>query len=216
MPPIPDSEKLSALRAVKTRFYGDLDRLAENLFRGRITLGMWEQDIRTRLRIYLVNAGVIGKGDVEQMTQSDWGRIGQHLRQQYRWLHGFTQDIFDRKESITIAAIKARAHLYAEAMGRIATDIQAGDLRSQLSRLPGDSKTPCLNQCACRWLLLRTEEDPEMGIKNVTYIWTLNHEVEHCETRGDLIGCIELDSTTETVVVGIDEEVPTSIGLGGR
>lgn len=215
MPPIPNGEKLDALRAVKLRFYSELDRLAENLFSGRITLGMWEADIRTRLRIYLVNAGIIGMGDVDQMTQSDWGRIGQHLRQQYRWLHGFAQAVYDNRESVTLNAIKARAHLYAEAMGKIATDIQAGDLRSMLSRLPGDGQTPCLNRCGCQWTLLRTEEDADMGVKAVTYLWVLNHELEHCETRGDLTGCIDLDGTTEIITVPINEDVPLTIGLGG-
>lgn len=215
MPPIPESEKLNALRAVKEQFYSDIDRLAENLYSGRITLGMWEEDMRTRLRIYLVNAGIIGKGDYDEMTPSDWGRIGQHLRQQYRWLHGFSQDIYDRRQTITIAAIKARSHLYAEAAGKVATDLQAGDLRGQLSRLPADGSTTCLNQCGCRWALTGVEEDRELGVKAVTYTWIMDPTKEHCEPRGGLDGCIDLAGLTETVTVDIDEEVPAFIGLGG-
>lgn len=215
MPPIPESEKLNALVAVKERFYGDLDRLAENLYRGRITLGMWEEDMRTRLRIYLVNAGVIGMGDVDMMTQSDWGRIGQHLRQQYQWLHRFAQDIYDRREDITIAAIQARAHLYAEAAGKIATDIQAGDLRDQLSHLPGDGSTTCLNQCGCRWTVTGSEPDNDLGVKSVAYTWVMDPVKEHCEPRYGLDGCTQRAGITETVIVPIDEEVPSFIGLGG-
>lgn len=215
MPPIPENEKLGALRAVKSIFYGDLDRLAENLYRGRITLGMWEEDMRTRLRIFLVNAGMIGKGDPDQMTPSDWGRIGQHMRQQYRWLHGFSQDIYENRHTVTVRAIQARAHLYAEAAGKIATDIQAGDLRDQLPYLPGDSSTTCLNRCACRWIMSGSETDRELGIQSVTYTWTLTPEVEHCEPRGGLAGCIERIGVTAAVTVPIDVEVPAFIGLGG-
>jgi len=215
MPPIPENEKLRALVAVKEGFYGDLDRLAGNLYRGRITLGMWEEDMRTRLRIFLVNAGMIGMGDPDLMTPSDWGRIGQHMRQQYRWLHGFAQAIYTQRETITLEAIQARAHLYAEAAGKIATDIQAGSLRDQLPYLPGDGSTTCLNRCGCRWVVTGSETDRDLGIKSVAYAWILNPVIEHCEPRGGLAGCINRVGVMETVTVPMGEEVPAFIGLGG-
>lgn len=209
MPPIPEANKLAALQAQKRSFYNDLDRLAENLYSGRITLGMWEEDMRTRLRIYLTGAGMIGKGDHENMTPSDWGRIGAHLKKQYQWLHGFSKAIYGKRETISLAAIKARAHLYADAGNTVATDIQAGDLRDQLPWLPGDGSTACLQACACEWLLHVEEERPQEGVKTVMAVWTLNMSVEHCED------CVPRDGHTEMVVVPIDYEVPVSIGLGG-
>ena len=155
MPVIPDAEKLSKLHALAERFTETVDTLAENLYTGRITLGMWEEDMRTRLRIYLVSATMIGHGDPETVTKSMWGRVGNHLKQQYKWLHGFAKAIYDNRMTVSLEAIKARAHLYAAAAGKIATDIQAEGFRDKLPHLPGDGSTSCLNRCGCTWVLER-------------------------------------------------------------
>jgi len=170
---------------------------------------MWEEDMRTRLRIYLTGSGMIGKGDHENMTPSDWGRIGAHLKKQYRWLHGFAKAIYQKRETISLDAIKARSHLYADAGNTVATDIQAGDLRGQLSWLPGDSSTVCRQGCCCEWLLSVEEERPQEGVKTVMALWSLNPSVESCED------CVPRDGHTEMLVVPIGYEVPASIGLGG-
>jgi hypothetical protein len=209
MPPIPESAKRVAISAQKRAFLNDLDRLAENLYSGRITLGMWESDMRTRLRIHLTGAGMIGKGDHENMTPSDWGRIGAHLKKQYRWLHGFSQAIYDKRQTISLAAIKARAHLYAEAASTVATDIQAGELRGKLPYIPGDGSTACLQQCRCIWSLSITEENREKGTKTVLATWIVDEEAESCED------CVPRDQHTEELVVPIEQEVPGFIGLGG-
>jgi len=209
MPPIPEANKMAALLAQKRSFYDDLDRLAENLYRGRITLGMWEEDMRTRLRIYLTGSGMIGKGDHENMTPSDWGRIGAHLKKQYRWLHGFAKAIYQKRETISLDAIKARSHLYADAGNTVATDIQAGDLRGQLPYIPGDGSTECLQACCCEWLLSVEEERPQEGVKTIMALWSLNPSVENCRD------CVPRDGHTEMLIVPIGYEVPPSIGLGG-
>ena len=209
MPPIPEANKLAALYAQKGAFYDDLDRLAQNLYSGRITLGMWEEDMRTRLRINLTSAAMIGKGDHENMTPSDWGRVGAHLKKQYRWLHGFSKAIYDKRETISLDAIKARSHLYADAVNTVATDLQAGDLRGMLPWLPGDGSTACLQGCACEWLLSVEEERPQEGVKTVIAVWTLHPTADHCED------CVPRDGHTEILVVPIGYEVPASIGLGG-
>jgi len=209
MPPIPEANKQAAILAQKRAFLDATDKLAENLYSGKITLGMWESDMRTRLRIYLTGAGMIGKGDHENMTSSDWGRIGAHLKKQYRWLHGFSQAIYDKRKTISLDAIKARAHLYAEAANTVSTDIQAGDLRGQLPWLPGDGSTVCLQRCGCQWICTVVEEKPDEGVKDVSATWTLHPEKDHCED------CVPREGHTEELVVPIDYDVPSFIGLGG-
>jgi hypothetical protein len=208
MPPIPEADKQAALLLHTRSFYNDLDRLAQSLYSGRITLGMWEEDMRTRLRIHLTGAAMIGKGDHENMTHSDWGRVGAHLKKQYQWLHGFSQAIYDNRETISEEAIRARSHLYADAANTVATDIQAGDLRDQLPYLPGDGSTECLNRCGCAWMIYVAEENRVEGVKTVSATWTLNPPLEHCPT------CLSRDGQTEMFELPIDYEVPGFIGLG--
>ena len=209
MPPIPESAKRTAIGAQKRAFFDDLDALAENLYRGRITLGMWEEDMRTRLRIHLTGAAMIGKGDHENMTQSDWGRVGAHLKKQYQWLHGFAQAIYDNQETISLDAIKARAHLYAEAANTVATDVQAGDIRDLLPYIPGDGSTVCLQRCGCVWYLQEGEFNREEGVKQVTATWVVDPALENCED------CLPRDGHAETITLPIEYEVPGFIGLGG-
>jgi hypothetical protein len=51
-----------------------------------------------------------GRGGWAQMTQADYGRIGQMLRQEYGYLRGFMQDVADGK--LSEAQIKARFDKY--------------------------------------------------------------------------------------------------------
>jgi len=215
VPVIPDAEKVAKLRALKDKMITDVDLLAENLYRGRITLGMWEEDMRTRLRIFMAAATMVGHGDPTTVTQSIWGRVGNHLRQQYRWLHGFAKAIYENKSTVSLAAIKARAHLYIEAANKIATDVQAEGFREHLPYLPADGSTTCLNRCGCQWVLEVVSEQPDQGAKTVKATWKLHPEKEHCEARDDLAGCVDRDGVIVTFEVPSKQAVPPFIGLGG-
>ena len=205
---IPDNEKRIAFMAFRSSFDSIIDKFTDNLYSGRITLGMWEEDMRTRIREFLYGSGAIGKGGFNNLTRADKGWIGAEIGKQYRWLHRFAQDILDKRETVTADAIKYRAHLYAEAGAKVATRMQAGeDIASQLPWLPGDGSTKCLNNCGCEWLL--TVVGVSGDIKTVDAVWTLHPDKEHC------VDCIPRDGHREVISVGSDVIVPTSIGLGG-
>lgn len=214
--PIADAEKAAKLFIRKQAFMTDLDRLGQSLVDGRITLGMYEEDFRTRMRQYLTGAAMIGKGDPEAMTSSDWGKVGAQLKKQYNWLHGFTQSIYDNRETVSLAAINARAHLYAEAGTVVANEIQAGYFAPNTRRvpvnilpwIPGDGSTRCLNRCGCQWILEVMEILQDQGVKTVQATWVLHPEKEHCED------CAPRDGRIELVEVPVDEDVPPFIGLG--
>lgn len=196
------------------RFVDDLDVIAEQLYRGRITLGMWEEDMRTRLREYLVGAASIGKGGRELMTSSDWGKVGVELKRQYRWLHGFAKDIYGNRETVSLEAIKARAHLYANAGAKIANKMQAGRLEDMLPWLPGDGTTSCLNNCGCKWILTVQGVSPD-GNAAVAAVWTLNPVKEHCEAdpKTGLAGCIDRSGHTEMLTVPVSMDIPPYLGV---
>jgi hypothetical protein len=56
---------------------------------------------------------ISGRGGLGSMAQSDWGRIGRALRDQYKFADGFIADIPTMSE----AAIANRANMYAKAAG---------------------------------------------------------------------------------------------------
>lgn len=216
MPRLHDSEKHAKLKAFSDSFRGRLSILADNLYDGKITLGMWEEDFRTRLREYVVGAAYIGRGDTDTpLTAGEKGKIGAFLKEQYAWLHRFAADIYARRNTVTPEAIKARSNLYAGAGNVMATDMQAGGFAPThgeltLPWLPGDGNSRCLNNCGCRWLLEVLEEDEIMRSKVVRAIWIVDPAKENCED------CLPRDGHEEIVVVSIDTPVPDFIGLGGE
>jgi len=206
MPDISDSDKERLIRLRTELFDRELEGLAKRLRDGTITLGMWEEDFRTRLRQFMSGIAMISAGGPDKMTPSLWGRVGSHFKKQLKWLHDFAKDIYEKRKTVTEAAIAARSKLYAKAGGKLAVDIQAGDYRDYLTWLPKDGSTLCLNGCLCSWVQsINASSESE---KTVTSTWTLS-PAEHCDT------CISRDGYVEVHVVPIGMSVPPVIGYGG-
>lgn len=88
----------------------ELSTLARLAVEGRILPADFQRAFQYELKnLYNANAA-LGKGGLSQMTFVEWGRNGQILRGEYRYLAGFAQDIFDGK--LTVAFAMARARLY--------------------------------------------------------------------------------------------------------
>jgi len=200
---ISDEDKIKLLQLRLERFNETMEQLAHNLRSGRITLNLFEEEMRTQLRLFHTGCAAIGKGGWAGCTSSDWGKVGAILKEQYRYLHNFAQDIYDKAETITEKAIAWRAKLYGLKGGYTAARIQGGDIADLLPYLPRDGSTECLNSCRCLWLL--TEGDIEEGIKPVEAIWTLS-PAEHCAT------CVSRDGHIENITVLAGVEVPSQIG----
>lgn len=104
-----------------------LRRLTKRLSDGDITLDQWQQSVRELLKIAHVQAAIIGHGGRDSMTASDWGRIGQGLREEYRYLEGFARDLLDGRVSPAMGL--ARIGLYAQAIRK--SYWQGTELRQQ-------------------------------------------------------------------------------------
>jgi very-short-patch-repair endonuclease len=86
----------------------------------------------------------IAKGGWDSMSSKDWGRIGTPLREQYKYLHAFANDISKQRETISLKAIQARAKLYGRASSGTAAIVQAGpELAGMLPWMPRDGSTEC-------------------------------------------------------------------------
>ena len=186
-------------------FYDQSDALAERMFTGEISLGQWEESMKQLIRGVHTSTAAIGKGGWDTMSWSDWGRLGTPLREQYRYLHGFAETISNKRDTISLQAIQARARLYGNASGYSATLMQAGaDIEAQLPWMPKDGSTECLINCRCVWVLeiIDTLDD---GSKLVQATWRIR-PAEHCQD------CIDRNNHVEIITVGKDVEVPGMIG----
>ena len=192
------------LIALRTELFKEnVTRLSKSLYEGRITIGQFQEDMKTRLRLLHTGATAIGKGSWRETTSRDWGRVGAVLKEQYRYLQGFAQDISDRRETITEKQIAWRARLYGDKGGYSAALAQGGDVTGFLPWIPKDGTTLCQNGCRCEWQLVAGP--PRDGDKSVTAVWVL-HPAEHCET------CVGRDGFSTSFAVPEEVEVPSRIG----
>lgn len=91
-----------------------LRRLTNMLSSGDITLVQWQESVREALKLAHVQAAIIGNGGRGTMQASDWGRIGQRLRAEYRYLENFARDLL--AGSISAPMALARIGMYAQAV----------------------------------------------------------------------------------------------------
>ena len=204
--PISESDKAKLLNLRVKLFNDTVDVLAEDLYSGKLSLGKWEADMKKNIRELHASAAAIAKGGWDEMTWKDWGRLGTPLREQYKYLHGFSQAILDKKDTISLKAIKARAHLYGNAAGGTGALIQAGaDIEGQLPWMPKDGSTECLVNCKCRWVLSVVSTDPKSKKKIVEAVWELG-VAEHCKD------CVKRNGYTHVLTLSEDADVPRYIG----
>ena len=91
-----------------------LRRLTNMLSSGDITLDQWQQSVREALKLAHVQTAIIGNGGKDNMQAQDWGRIGQRLRAEYRYLESFARDLL--AGSISAPMALARIGMYAQAV----------------------------------------------------------------------------------------------------
>lgn len=81
---------------------------------GSITIDQWQGSVREALKLSHIQVAIIGGGGKDRLTSSDWGRIGQRLRAEYRYLQAFASEILANRISVPMAL--ARISLYAESV----------------------------------------------------------------------------------------------------
>lgn len=91
-----------------------LRRFTNMLGRGDISLVQWQESVREALKLAHVQATIIGNGGKDNMQASDWGKVGQRLRAEYRYLEGFARDLLDGRVSPAMAL--SRIGLYAQSV----------------------------------------------------------------------------------------------------
>lgn len=152
------------------------DTLAEMLDEGRITVDEYADRLRTELKDTYIDEYVLGRGGRQNMTQSDWGIVGNMLRAEYRQMEGFIDAL--RAGELTIGQTRARARLY---LMKSRQAFERGNSEAhgipKLPAYPGDGTTECMNGCHCRWHIVKRK-----GKGNFDCYWEIDPTVENCET----------------------------------
>lgn len=169
-------EVLQASRGV---FQERVDEATDLYLDGSIDRTEWLRRVREEVKDLHVQAAVSGRGGRwDDMRFSDWGRVGQKVREQYGYADNFARELIEKDYSA--AQIKNRLSLYADAAS---SSFEAGYVAdkgvdpSVLGYFPGDGTTDCRTRCKCRWSIRILNKS--RGDFDAT--WRLG-SAEHCRT----------------------------------
>jgi hypothetical protein len=133
--------------------------LTQALIDNRLSLGAWQASMMQEVKAAHLVGATLANGGWNQMTQADFGWIGQRIRSQYGYLRHFAAQIASGTQPLNGIAL-ARAELYAEAgrqthraaLGRSAKE---RGMEQEANRLGSADHCPgCLAQTARGWVLI--------------------------------------------------------------
>lgn len=157
--------------------YGDARQqvaadLAADLASGTIDVQQYVLRMRDEIKTTYIAEYMLGKGGRHNMTQSDWGKLGNMLRDQYGYLQRFGQEI--SAGNLSEAQISVRGRMYFSSAGQAFERARAAGYNIELPAMPKDGTSECLTNCLCNWRLVDRGDYVEAT-------WRLS-AVEHCST----------------------------------
>ncbi len=140
-------------------------QLTQDLRDGYITLADWQRGMAQEIRVTQGIAHATAKGGWEQMTKSDWGKVGNETKKQYRYLNNLAKDIETGKVPLD-GRLSARADLYPQA-GRNTFSRVEGNSRQEAGLTKernvlgeADHCDDCLEETAKGWQPIGEISDP--------------------------------------------------------
>lgn len=128
------------------------DDLAALVSNGNLSPADFRNVFRDEIKREYIRQYLSARGGLSQMTQSDWGRAGGMIADQYRYLERFVEEI--ASGNLTEGQISTRARMYIhsarEAFER-GSAVGRGVPVDQLPDFPGSGNTECLTRCNCSW-----------------------------------------------------------------
>lgn len=162
-----ESERFETAQKVTVR------QLSEQLANNQLTLEQWHNEMRAVVKRNYIAQYLLGRGGRDAMTQSDWGRVGGLLSNQFRYLSNFAREI--SLGLLSEEQIGARAELYIDSASQSFERAKGAARGLELPAWPGDGTSECMANCKCHWALVELDDLWECT-------WTINAVVENCET----------------------------------
>lgn len=163
--------------------HATLESLTRSLYGGNLSLGQWQIAVASELKDAHLAQAMFAVGGRANMTSVEYGRVGQTLREQYRFLDKFARAIADG--TISEAQALARIDMYGESckqsywneyieksdglldwiLGAVDENncddcprIAAGSpyTKESIPASPADGSTQCKTRCRC-YILRRGE-----------------------------------------------------------
>jgi len=145
----------------------NIQNLTEAFIVGKISLPQWQERMVYEIKSGYIVLGQLGRGGKKLMTFSDYGRIGARLRQEYRFLERFAQEI--KSGTLTANQILARAKLYARGPqvayweNRLSAMADAGYTLERRVLHPAEHCPDCIQYASRGWQTLGSLPAPGMG-----------------------------------------------------
>lgn len=129
--------------------------LTRQVAAGELSVAEWQTRFMAEAKQAHVAAGVAMRGGTQQMSQADYGAIGQRVRGEYAYVRRFAADL--AAGTMTPAQAEARAELYGHAArmtgrameGRLAR--QRGAVEERRILAVADHCATCLSEAARGW-----------------------------------------------------------------
>lgn len=154
--------------------HAELESLTNRLYQGNITLPQWQSAVAQQLADTHMAQSMFAVGGRANMTAQNWGRVGGVLRDEYRYLTNFANDIANGRVSQAQAVARIRQYgnatqqsywrEYANASnGLIHWELNPAEhcadclslatgspyTASSLPTYPGAGETTCRGNCRC-------------------------------------------------------------------
>jgi len=171
---VPEQSVISEMRRHQTATYSTLNGLTRDLYAGRINLAQWEIAVASQLKDAHLAQAIFAVGGRANMGAAEFGRVGGTLRDEYRYLSRFANQIASGQisEKQALARIQQYGNATQQSYWReyaLASDglvnwvlrpgESCGDCiglasaspykASELPTFPGAGATECRGNCNC-------------------------------------------------------------------
>jgi hypothetical protein len=103
-----------AVRRVIRNSANEMRVLADQVGRGEITIQEFQSRFASELKNLHVSGAAAGQGGLNTMARNDYLRVGRGLKEQYRYLERFAQQI--KAGNLTAQQVRTRAEMYVNSM----------------------------------------------------------------------------------------------------
>lgn len=126
-----------------------LSGLTDSYQDGAVDIFTFRKEVRDTIRETYIDLYSMGAGGRNSVTQSDWGKCGVMIKEQYQYLDNLIYQL--ARGELSNAQVVARLKMYINSANEALWRGFARDIPIDLPAYPGDGQTACLTNCQCTW-----------------------------------------------------------------